>query len=83
MHDDFHRVEIFKGAPNFDSDKQLIPLVGYESGHPRLAFAYSFPKQGATCGWQVYFDKIGDKQDAKHVEWIEYWFSDVNIREFF
>ncbi|KAI6184441.1 hypothetical protein M3Y97_00596400 [Aphelenchoides bicaudatus] len=80
VHDKYEVVEVFEGVPRFNySDLHLI-MPGYDNGLPKFAFAYSLPKQGSspgmTIGWQVYFDSH-DKQDKNHIEWVEYWFSDM------
>jgi len=81
MNGKFVNVEVFQGTPDFKTFSHYTPLPGYDNGRPRLAFAYAFPKRGATCGWQIYFDAVNDKGDISHTEWIEYWFTDMELKE--
>lgn len=46
MNGKFYDVDVFEGVPRFNLTKEPIPLIGYASGNPYLAFAYSFPDQG-------------------------------------
>ncbi|KAI6218263.1 hypothetical protein M3Y95_01171500 [Aphelenchoides besseyi] len=77
----YEQVELYEGTPVLNlTATELLELPGYENGKPRLAFGFGFPNLGITCGWQMYFDPLDDKQDVD-IDWVEFWFNDIKDEE--